>query len=435
MPETIENINLIEAFRRAAVGTNIPLRYLYWVSMTMIGAVMQRQVWVVQNAWDRIYPNLYTFCVGGSGSGKGQALNIANYMINGMNTYCDTEVYVYRGKLTFAALYDFIHAGNDKPSRPVLLFAPELANSLGDPRMGKQFLATMTDLYESHSGTPYTEGTRGKGFSILQEPCVSWIAATNHEDIREIISEKEIRNGLLARVCAIIERRDAVGRMALQEHNQERFLAYYTYIINKMSMVAKEYTGEMYLSPDATLYWRNWHMKRSEPAAEVMRSTWNRLPMMALKLSMVHHLAARPDGEHPEGGGWRYISEQAMVRACRDTGYLLASAESFVEGTLDDQYNPKLYKIAAYLYDVRECLESKVARRFDQKDLKWVLAELARMGLIEREEINDPESRLCGKIMVRWIGPWQKRLTWDAAVRIHEGQQAAYKRIVREPLV
>ena len=124
MPETIENINLIEAFRRAAVGTNIPLRYLYWVSMTMIGAVMQRQVWVVQNAWDRIYPNLYTFCVGGSGSGKGQALNIANYMINGMNTYCDTEVYVYRGKLTFAALYDFIHAGNDKPSRPVLLFAP-----------------------------------------------------------------------------------------------------------------------------------------------------------------------------------------------------------------------------------------------------------------------------------------------------------------------
>ena len=78
--------------------SEVPRRFHFWSAMSLLAACVADRVWVKADIATKIYPNLYVFLVGPSGSGKEQAIKVVLKLVAEQQY----KVNPYAGKMTGA---------------------------------------------------------------------------------------------------------------------------------------------------------------------------------------------------------------------------------------------------------------------------------------------------------------------------------------------
>lgn len=417
-----QTLSLIRIFMKSAGETETPQKFLYWAGISMVAAAIERNVWMDPDGWSKVFPNLYTFLIGPSASGKGRAMNLAGVYLHGAVVRLGASVHTYRGRLTFAELYNQLYAGDDKPCKPIYLVMPELSNSIGRDDLGAEMLTTLTDMYEGHAYTPYSRGTAKDGTKIFREPVVNIIAGTTIEGFRDAIRPTDLENGFIGRIALVIANyvNNKVPQPTKQAFNQ-----WYDYIIHRLCKINTQYAGEMEFSQEAQALFNAWYVNRPVARHPQMEPGHHRLPVTVRKLAMVHHLASRPDTENPtKDQSWRLVNAKALDRAIKDAEGMMPSAEIFIEEFLSKQENPVLFEVARMLCAQGRVYETVLRARFGARGLAIAIEDLTRMDVIRKDE----RRVLSGgtKAFYEWTGPkgkngfrkWFKKESQEPVVRV-----------------
>jgi len=371
--------SLLKRFITSAGPTEIPPQFLYWAGLTMLAAVLQRNVWFDQTGWGRIYPNLYTILIGPGASGKGQAINFANMYLHSAVTKKALPLKVLRGRVTFAALYEAMRVSNDGGSQPLFLITPELSNGFGRKDMAKEIVTTLTDIYESHAYTPYTKYTKMDGAVTLKEPCVTWIAGSTKAGFNEVIDMNDVGNGFTGRV-ALVTGDYAAARVP--NRDKVLFNTHIEHIIAGLMCAGQQFQGEMYFSEEAQALYNTWYLDRPAVHDETLQPGWHRLPVTVQKLSMIHQISQQVFA--PDFTEWRNMPARVLRLAIRDAEAMLTLAGEFMDYFTAATNNPLMTLMIEYLRPRGQCYETELFLRFKEVEAALALGRLINIGVVEK---------------------------------------------------
>lgn len=302
MSKLDETRHFIDLYMYHVGVSEVPRKFHLWACLSLLAAVVQDRIWVRCDAARVIYPNLYCFLIGPSGSGKENAINTAVGLAQRIES-----LRVYAGMATKQAILDFmgLQGEFDKQRNiriahnPHLYFVTEeLAMCVRPGELAHDLLTLMTGLYV-RSPYPITEGTRGRGFVQIESACVNWLAGSTDEWLIKTVPKDAIEGGFFARVLAIRGERNYQVRCArmhlppdyqqVREHLMER--------VEALTWVQ----GEHVLSEAAQARHETWYMSRHIPNDKSLLPAFNRADAMVHKLATLIRLAEWP-GTFDESG-------------------------------------------------------------------------------------------------------------------------------------
>jgi len=242
-----------------------PLSYHTWVGISMIGAALQRRVYL-RWGFDTIFPNMYVVLVGPSGKcRKGTAMNIGKDILKDVGIAMTSE------SVTREALIRAMRRSMDSFMDPdtgaltyhcsLLAMSDELSVFLGQNDL--KFLADLTDWFDAHK--EWTYETKGQGTDNLQNVCFSLLGATAPDWITSILPEEAIGGGFTSRIIFIVEHQKGkiVPNPTLTEEEQqlrESLLADLEHIATL--------AGEMLFSPEAAEWYEAWYEEQERNTLE-----------------------------------------------------------------------------------------------------------------------------------------------------------------------
>jgi len=277
-----------------------PGSFHFWVAATVLGAGLQRQVWIHKGVYN-IYTNLYTVLVAPSGKcRKSTAIKI------GMNTIPDWDrVNVLGEKSTPEALLQSLQFGTkymeirnteeekDK-GKPVinlkssgrstgLISSAELSVFINKTNYVQGMVSLLTDLYDCPNKFRYL--TRNKQPVILRNVALSLLAATTPDWLAHNLPTDAFEGGFMSRIIFVVR------------HNRDRIIAWnevpnpdikeavmyaYDYLLNNLS-------GEVTISEKAYNWYIDWYnnINYNEIHEKELLGYIERKPDTLLKLAML----------------------------------------------------------------------------------------------------------------------------------------------------
>lgn len=347
-----QNPDLIDLYMYHVGQSEVPKQFHLWSCLSMIAACIGDRVWVQTNPVNRVYPNLYVFLVGPSGSGKEKAISTALKLTHeGLarlgNYYADMGadpqsvsqiLNIYSGMATKQSLLEFFVLGSKPDTRGVrrstrekfYFITEELANSMNNPGLAHELVKLMTALFVPPS-SPMMEGTRTSGFVELNQTCLNWLAGTTDEWLLECVPRTSIEGGFFARVLSVRGRRNYEQRFPqiiyppdYQEVREE--------ILRRVeSMLWLQ--GSYSLSKDAQEYHDDWYNARPAPSEAVLEPAFNRADEMVHKLALIHAIADWP-GTFDEQGNVTGHESVIEVVHLEDAIKLWESVSSEIQDTI-----------------------------------------------------------------------------------------------------
>lgn len=181
-----------------------PQRFFYWAGLSTIASIVKANVSLDRYSYV-LYPNIYVILVSAkSGLRKGIPISYARgvlkvldctRVISGQNSFPDIIHELSRQKTT--------PNGKVHNEAQALLCAPEFdAFLLEDSKA----LPTLTDLYDTHQHIDegWNKGLKS-GTAFLNKPCINMLAASNEELLADVIHERDMKGGFLARTFIVHE--------------------------------------------------------------------------------------------------------------------------------------------------------------------------------------------------------------------------------------
>lgn len=289
MPKLDETKNIVRLFCHLLEGSNAPMEWRQWAAISMVAASVSDRVWVAGGSDRPITPNLYVILIGPSGVGKNETTSMVLNILREI-----PEVDTYHGRLTGAYLIDYMSAGSrdDGTTRMAhtkpYLVTPELAWSIGRGDLARDLLTILTELYSS-GGHRIQEGTRTHGGVELTDVCVNWFAGTTVEWLRECVDETMVEGGAFARMIPIvpaeIPERPIIWRQKPDDYEKVR-----AHVIGRVRALTT-LEGPLTVEPESRSILLNWHETRPIPSEELLKPTWRRQHITAIKLAIIHSLA------------------------------------------------------------------------------------------------------------------------------------------------
>jgi len=194
-------------------GTNeTPRVFTLMAGLSILAASVGDRVWFARDAsGKRLYPNLYVFLIGPSGSGKENAITTAAKLLHDVP---NTNVFISTG-VTKQFLIDELD-GMAKRQEPPLLYlvTEELGMSVHSKEVGRDLIKFMTGNYIP-SGMVMREGTRMHGGKKLPPNSIlNWLAGTTDDLLVEAVEKSAVMGGFFARVLSVRGRRTGDVRYA-----------------------------------------------------------------------------------------------------------------------------------------------------------------------------------------------------------------------------
>jgi len=384
--------NLVDLYMYSAMAgeTEIPVDYHFWCCCSVIAAALQDRVVLKNFLGLTKYPNLYTFLIGDSGSGKGAAIEHACRII------AEIEVinpFLFRG--TAPALIDTMSAIDkeqkyDKDGAPIdksktFIITPELKDNIGSGPKAADFIGFVTNMWNSIRSIPMVESTRGHGAHVIINPVVNWLAGSTKEWLMETVTRSDIQGGFFGRV-ACVQTKDVDLR--IPKINLPPDIDKITNLVIERVYRLAHISGEMKFTADAEHYFLNWYGTRERPDGPT-RPIWRRSSEIALKLAMI--LAAADQTMAigvPHIKRAREISEKLLF----EVNHLISYAN----------VTPKtetIYRITVILKQLKKVPKSillkESAATLDDFDL--ALRTLTEAGSVRIAPVK-------GKPVVEWVG-------------------------------
>lgn len=286
-----ENRNFIDAHLYTCGKSEVPEIFHRWACISLIAAATADRVFVTKMG-EPLYPNMYTYLIGPSGLGKGEAISAVGRLARRV-----PATNWLRVKRTAQGLLDKLAARQKDratgewvyPNSKLFLVMPELGMAIGSGRIADDFIKHMTDLY-TVSDDALDEGTRTAGTHHIPAPCLNWLVGTTKEWLISSITKDALYGGFIARTNCVQADYDLSKRYDEPwfPPDKDEVKAYLIARLKKMTRQA----GEVKLSPKARESLRFWYQNREAPDPEdPMTPSWRREHDLILKLCTVLALA------------------------------------------------------------------------------------------------------------------------------------------------
>jgi len=346
------------------IGKNeVPKNFHLWACLSLIASCVGDSVWVQRDLAKRIYPNLFVFLIGPSGSGKESAVNTALGFVKEIE-----RVNAYPGKITGPALWDFLGLRGEYDEQLNLTLAKnprvyfvteELGACIRGGDLAFDLITMMTSMFVR---PPFLiDGTRTRGSVKLIEPGINWIAGTTDEWLIKSIPRDAIEGGFWARVLAVRGNRNHAVRYPVVQYPDD-YDEVRKHLVSRVEALTW-LEGDYRLSPQAQRWHDAWYMERIAPTEKLYDAAFNRGDEMVYKLALLLAIADWPGEFTPEG----HCDHEAKIE--------LRHVEEAVE--LWD----------SLLYDLPETIKVSSASP-ETHDMKIVLEHIDRAGTITRADLT-----------------------------------------------
>lgn len=276
-------------------NSEVPRSFQLFAGLSLLASSVADRVWMLRDAGgSRIFPNLYIFLIGPSGSGKEKAITTAARFAEGVS---NMGLFVSTG-VTKQFLIDHLSrkpADLNEPTNVLWLVTEELGMSIPSKELGKDLIKFMTGHYIP-SGLTTREGTRMHGPKVLKDPMLNWLAGTTDEWLMQSVDKDAILGGFFARVLSVRGKRDGSIRFAEMQYPPDR-----EQVREELRLRLEMYThlhAQFVRTPAAQAYYKDWyesHLHRPSPNDQLMEAAFNRTDEMVHRLALLLKLASMED--------------------------------------------------------------------------------------------------------------------------------------------
>lgn len=183
-----------------------PARFFWWAGLAAISAIVKKNVWLDRFSYS-LYPNVYVILVSArSGLRKGIPISYANSIVDKVGvTRTIAGRNSMQGIVKSLSEITTLVSGEKITDAQAFLCTGELDAFLVKD---DQALSILTDLYNTHENTRGWKNTlKNSPVESLKNPCITLLGASNEALLENVIQEKDIKGGFIARSFIIHERR------------------------------------------------------------------------------------------------------------------------------------------------------------------------------------------------------------------------------------
>lgn len=247
----------IDAYLQYSEGSEPPLSYHTWASISVIAGALQRRC-RFEWGFELLYPNLYVVLVGPSGRArKGVTIGIAKDLFKGIGLPISSE------NITREALIRAMKGTNQSfPSdkggiefhSSLTVMSEELSVFLGQSDI--KFLASLTDWYDSKSEWSYE--TKGGGKDHVQGVCVNLLGGTAPDWLQSMLPQEAVGGGFTSRVIFVVEERK--GKSVAKPTFGERELELRSALLTDLERISL-LCGRFKFTPAGESWYIDWYTR------------------------------------------------------------------------------------------------------------------------------------------------------------------------------
>lgn len=269
-----------------------PARFFWWSGLAAISAIVRKNVWLDRFSYI-LYPNIYVILVSAkSGLRKGIPISYANSIVEKVGV---SRIISGRNSVqgVIKTLSEQFTVESPEGKRTVIsdaqafLCAAEFDSFLVKDDQGMSILTDLYNTYEHSGGWKNT--LKSSPVEALKNPCITLLAASNEALFDNVIHEKDIEGGFIARSFIIHERRrrSVNSLMFAPEGLTSRSdLAEKIYYL-------RDVKGAFKIEPIVRHYYDKWYTELEESTDRT--GTMERLGDHVLKVAMLIALSKGPD--------------------------------------------------------------------------------------------------------------------------------------------
>jgi energy-coupling factor transporter ATP-binding protein EcfA2 len=242
--------SIIDAYCELLEGTTAPPRWKKWVAAWLIGAAVERRVWV-RTMGLPIYPNLFVFLLGKSGGGKSISFNMARQLLKTLGpgrTTASSMTSAYFASQLQANDRNFLnpHSKKAEPYHVANVCTTEMGTLFREADAG--MLGMLTDLFdcgEFSEGRRQTENT----FHCDRTFCAMLVGGTMTH-LFSAFTENHWSDGFMSRVVMVYDTPHERGSLFSKASAPERMNQLYDGIVHDLKQLALS-QGQFEFTPEA----------------------------------------------------------------------------------------------------------------------------------------------------------------------------------------
>jgi hypothetical protein len=166
-----------------------------------------------------------------------------------------------------------------------------LALSVGRGPLADDLVKLLTELYTG-GDYEFHEQTRTHGTRTFRGHCVSWLAGTTREWLRDCITKDAVEGGFFARVATVAAQYDLERRITSPTVPRD-WAAVGDRLVGHLDRLASV-GGALRLDTRASGLLDDWYVSRPSPDDERLIPTWKREHDLVLKLAVLAALSDNP---------------------------------------------------------------------------------------------------------------------------------------------
>lgn len=282
---------------KAHSESETPERFYYWSAMAVLSACVGSNIFL-ERYYYKLYPNIYVVIVSKrSGLRKGVAVSAAKRILREVNSCRIVE-----GRNTIQSvirefsLQTTLESGAVISDAQGILVSGELDTFL---QKNDEALTILTDLHNTHEhmGGGWKNSIKGGkegqiSTEILKNPCVTLLGASNEVLFEDVIQDKDIEGGFIARTFIVHESRRARINPLV---DAPEIMVSTKDLADYLKRVVVKLKGGFKWSPGAGLMYKKWYESLCNMEIEDKTGTVDRLGDQALKAAMLLSVAKRGD--------------------------------------------------------------------------------------------------------------------------------------------
>ncbi len=224
-----------------------PTLFHQWVGMAIISAAIGRNI-LIDRGHYKMYPNLFIILVAGSGMcRKSTSIHMGVRVLKKITN----PPLLFSQKITAEALIQALQENQRDGDMVGLVYADELSVFMGGDSVKSGLIPLLTNLYDGHDEWSYH--TRGRGVEKLTNVCISMIAASTLEWLKNSIPMDAIGGGFTGRIIFIHEA--APCKPVLFTDKGKGF----DELVHDLDKISS-YKGNMTLTPQAAEVMNEWYV-------------------------------------------------------------------------------------------------------------------------------------------------------------------------------
>lgn len=370
--------NFLDLYLHHVGHSDIPRAYHKWAALSLVAALVRDQVWVEKYVDIPLYPHVFIWLVGRSGTGKDIAATIATNFLRDIH-----GIRVYPGKTTAANLITWLRkkSKNGGQDHRCWYVSMELAQDIGTGPIADQFIKFATAMYTRKS--EYKEGTRAHGQHVLKNPLMNWLAGTTHHWLAQSVTKDDIAGGFFARICPI-EVEVNPDQRTYQPTIPSDYAQCREWLYERCELYAKV-EGIFDMTPNARRIDEQWFMNRPSPSEDSgLLPTFQRQPEQVLKLAQLYAICDVTSQDQP-----LWIHSRHIIQAQRDAALFLTSTRNLLHFAASKQLETKLiYLIADTIKQGSPIRRSTLLSRLYKEGVTSELLTRVEQTLVKAGEIK-----------------------------------------------